>query len=280
MKKTKVMCMFVMCATCGLHGQEKPDNGKMKRLESIIEGYIATVADDHLDTNPPTPASILDFARRNGIPQDAVASIAAKSAVMAAGELEENGNLPDGAVFLSRNGYARALSIIAATQDSAQLPFLEKMSRSSGDREMRSVSAGVYVYIAGTNAIPFIRNVIKDGKIDNTQIIHAFLLKLDTSPTVDSGCLALLYEFAERDEDAFNVKQVDDTLCKMLPGYSNSVQRLAVASRCIEKGIPHAKALFGKTKEAIEEFPVQERADLSKRFKLPPPPPMKEATTR
>ena len=261
MKTMKAMCMFTVCAMCGLYGQEPPSQEKLEMLRRMIGMYIDTIADDHRNLAPLSPTSILAFAQRNGIPTNTVTAIARELAEKEAEELEEN--LPQVDVSFNHNAYARATSILVAAQDIEQLPFLEKMSRSSSDHEICTWSAGSYIGIAGTNALPFIRKTIEDNKVNPHRIVQVFSRKLSSLPAVDDESLAFLYGALEKESDVYTAQLVDEGLCKMLSGYSNSVQRLAVAERFITPARP-----ANPTREeqiAWLRMPPEERqAELSK----------------
>ena len=289
MKRTKVMGIFSVCVTFALHGQELPDHLKMQGLKWAIESYAGATG-GHPDD--PTPASIFRFAQRNGISQDTVVSTARKLAEKEAERIEDK-NLPSGSVLHRRNGYAGAVSIIVAAEGNEHLPFLEGMSRSSSDREIRNSSASAYIGIAGTDALPFVLEAIKDGRVDKPRIIQAFSLKLSSSKSVDNASLDFLCNTLAKENDADTAQFIDNCLAKVLQGYSNSVQRLTLATQFAKQNEPsenfkknlrmtyeetlaevnkiNARKYWTPIKEEISKTPADKRTDLSERFKLAEP---------
>jgi len=282
-----LVCTFAVCTVCQFYGQELPNDEKMKELQARMDWFAGNLG---FDEDESTANSILDFAKRNGIPQDTVISITRKWTEEVAEEFERG--LPEERESYRAKRYAQLTSIMVVAQDSTQLPFLEKMSRTSSNREVRNISAGSYIWIAGTNALPFIRKTIENNKVDRSRIFREFVQKLGSSPAVDDENLAFLCEAVEKESDAYTARLIDEGLCKILQGYSDSAQRLAVAERLVRQNEPdkskvesrmtrderlaeiakgNARTYWKPIKENVEKIPADKRTDLGKWFKFTEP---------
>ncbi|MCL2104424.1 MAG: hypothetical protein FWH21_05125 [Kiritimatiellaeota bacterium] len=222
----------------------------------------------------------LRYAEVNGIPLEAVIETAKSQIRLSCASLESGEpNIPRGETTKCE----RMLAVLAAAGDLSSLPFLEEVSFRPSNEWVRKASARAYISLASTNSVPFLRKLTADNwyKRDNftSPLLH-FLQMLTKTPNINEESLVFLCEFVERNDFARNVSDVDKTLCEILPGYSNSVQRLAVARRQLEDDNVQGKGFFAERwtpiKAEIENVPETQRKDFRAKGELLDPDRKKE----
>jgi len=257
------------------------------------------ISDPHYP--PPIEAranAALQYAKTNGIPLEAVLEVA-KAQVRAScttlkasfpnpppgdGREGRKWELTGQGSPESTTRYTWMLAVLVATGDLSSLPFIEEM-RHSPNGKIRKDAINAYLRLAGTNAVSF-RALMADNMDAESELMPPllqFLRELKIAPEMNNENALFLYDIAEKSSDACNAKWVDDILCEKLQGYSNSVQRLAVAKRHSEKGITidtlsHYDSIvdFISIKEAIEKIPENQRKDFRAKGELLDPERKKE----
>jgi len=232
---------------------------------------------DHVESRA---KAALQYAKTNGIPLEVVLE-AVKMQIKSFCTLPEpdEPNIPRGEPTKCK----WMLAVLVAAEDSSSLPFLEEMSFLSGNEWVRKDSARAYISLASTNSAPFIRKLMTDDWHKNDRLTSPlldFLQILERAPEVSEESLVFLLGFAEKNDHARNVKDVDKTLCKILPSYSNSVQRLAVARRQLEDDNVQGKGFFAERwtpiRAEIENVPEPQRKDFRAKGELLDPDRKKE----
>ena len=215
-------------------------------------------------------ASAFRYTETNGIPREAVLE-AAKADVMDYIALEAAS--PEN-IAVAAHRFELMLWLLRASEDSSVPPFLEEVSFGAGGEWTRKNAVYAYIDLTGTNSVPFLRKLMADGRYAKSNFtfpLAEFLRILEKGQEINDESLAFLLEFVEKNEFTHNVRYVDRTLCKILPGYLNSVQRLAVAKWHSENGDPFSdatKGYFSEAKRAIEKIPESERKDFRAKGEL------------
>jgi len=228
MKKAKVICISVICATFGLHGQELPD-GREGKLEDRMKEYAASTGgtDDFGDHYLPlSPDWVLGFAKANDIPFATVVSMAKtwlrNSADVSGGKkTREEAPYPVGMIP------SQLLWLIAMAGDKGQLPFLEEMSDVK-DYTVRLEATVAYLHLAGANSVDFLRRATANewyANINWDTVYRYFFNSLikwkwdEAGEAEKAEVWAFFLETIQSDERDTIVMSMDSFLCNSLSDY-------------------------------------------------------------
>jgi len=217
---------------------------------------------DHVESRA---RAALQYAKTNDIPLGAVLE-AVKMQIKSSCALLESGELN-----ISREETMKCkwmFAVLGVSGDLSVLPFLEEMSFRPSDEWVRKDSVSAYLSLATTNSVPFIRKLMTDNRYKTyglTSPLFDFLRILERVPEINEECLVFLLEFVGTNDFARNVRDVDRALCKILPGYLNSVQRLAAVRRQLEGDNVQREGFsierWIPIKAEIEKIPENQRKD-------------------
>jgi len=284
-----------------------PDKWPLQTNKTIAQGQENVQRQEIIIHVHPVPPSIearandaLQYAKTNGIPLGDVLEAAKAQVKKSCAMLEDS--YPKTPSSEERNArykwmrigegspdettrYTWMLAVLVATGDLSSLPLIEEMHRSP-NTQIREDAIRTYLRLAGTNAVSF-RTLIANNRYAESELtppLFQFFQELKRTPDINDENILFLFEVMEKSSDACNAKQADDVLCEKLPGYSNSVQRLAVAKRYSEKGITTLEALsyydfivgFIDIKKEIEKIPENQRKDFRAKGELLDPDRKKE----
>jgi len=220
----------------------------------------------------------LQYAKTNGILLEAVLEVAKAQVMSSCTALKASfpnpppGDGREGRKWeLTGEGSAGATArytwmqaVLVAAGDLSSLPLIEEANRSLNYPWARKSSALAYISIASTNSAPFLCRFMGDDRTTTEErffVLEHFIKVLDNVQSINDESFAFLYGIVEKNSDVISINGADNILCRKLPGYSTSLQRLTVASRYAKDDNPYVKEYFASAKEAIEKIPENERKD-------------------
>jgi len=167
--------------------------------------------------------------------------------------------------------YTWMQAVLVAAGDLSSLPHIEEANRSLNYPWARKSSALAYISIASTNSAPFLCRFMGDDRTTTEErfsVLEHFIKVLDNAQSINDESFAFLYGIVEKNSDVISINGADNILCRKLPGYSTSLQRMTVANRYAEDDNPYVKEYFANAKEAIEKVPVNQRKDFRTKGEL------------
>lgn len=168
----------------------------------------------------------------------------------------------------------RVLSMIAGFSDHSTLKFFEEMAGAT-NTSIRLHGSWCYIRVAGVDAVPFIKKLLDDDRLnsmDHWKIYETFGKQIEIATqkgnTNIAPCQRFLLEETKNEHTGDGAKQLDLILSKLLPDYSNSVQRIEAAEWFVQNGSAYHKNYFGNIKAEIEKTPKEKRKDFKAKGEL------------
>jgi len=226
----------------------------------------------------------LQYAKTNNIPLEVVLEAAKAQIQLSCAVLEANETTPS--IDFAKMKCGWMLAVLLTAGDVSSLPFIEETSLGISNQWVRNDFINAYISFANTNAVPFLSRIKTDSrymKSDFPSALVYFLQVLKKVPEVNDESFIFLYEIAEKDDNSYYIQHVDEALCEMLSGYSNSVQRLVAMRQHVDKSIPvtspsaaRLRNYFRNAKEEMEKIPEPQRKDFRAKGELLDPDRKKE----
>ena len=144
------------------------------------------------------------------------------------------------------------------------------------DDNTRYSAVETYVSITGADAIPFLREYIAEGRMKSKgypfyfRFLKSTIVKLKEKHQHEDieKFNVFMLDMLRVEQYAGDVDYLDRTLCITLDGYETSTQRENGIKRYINTESEHYRNHFGVIQSKLDKVPVENRIDLSKRFKL------------
>jgi len=175
---------------------------------------------------------------------------------------------------IGRVRLSAVIGFLGRLEDRSALPLFEEMtSASNGNTHVYAVEA--YIRVAGVDSVPFIKRMLDDERlnsVDHGRIYEVFGRQLEAAKQKGNisiePCQRFLLEETKKEHTGDGGKQLDKLLNRVLPDYTNSLQRIEAAEWFIKNGSSYHKNYFGNIKTEIEKTPKAKRKDFKAKGEL------------
>jgi hypothetical protein len=168
----------------------------------------------------------------------------------------------------------RVLSLIAGFSDLSTLPFFEEMAGAT-NTSIRLHGSWCYIRVAGVDSLSFIKELLDDDRLnsmDHWKIYETFGKQVEIAAKKGNiniePCQRFLLEETKKEHTGDGGKQLDIILCKLLPDYTNSIQRIEAVQWFVQNGSSYHKNYFGNIETEIEKTPKEKRKDFKAKGEL------------
>ena len=286
MKKISGLIMFgVAVATATAQGQQMDEEAFLNRISGICKGYFR---DFHL------PENARERALEGGVSpewaRETLEGVVRKN-LQALKKMIDDGtdwfviddiSGPTGEYEAALDRVTSSILILGTIPGPDTLALLRECI-SCVDFHVCDAAIDPYITIEGGNAVPFLGDILAKRKIGNhwlAQRLRWVIGRLKKKGRDDDvkKFHTFLLEQVQVEQSWNAVNQLDKTLCATLDDYPQSIQRRQAVQRFanMPENYHTYRQRYDELKAEIDAVPAGKRTDLSKRFKLPPPPPVKE----
>ena len=268
----KALTLFTLAIICAMTmAQERrlDDDTLKRRIFRAYDGHLDPADEEGLTFHhKPEPP---ELANEYGISHERMARVLEEMIREHLPQLTDKKTGGYGSPFIVLRGLLKNLE----TYQSANTLALLKECATSVNRDTRYHAVKTYATIAGVESIPPLLEAIEAKRFTTEQGDFYGLLGKVVEELNEKNrdndvekILIFMLNMAQREDDNISVFHLDYVLCVSTKDYITSVQRTRLIQRFENDNDRAIRDSLAHAKSELEKIPVNERTDLSKRFKL------------
>jgi len=271
----KALTLFTLAITCAMTmAQERQlDDGTLKMyILDAYDGHQEPIehGEDGNEIIVPRKPTAREIAKKYDVSDERMARVLEEMIRERLPLLTNKKTGGYGSPMFVLGGLMGCLEVFQSTNTLALL----KECAVSINRYVRYHAIKSYVAIAGTEAMPSLLKVLEAKHFQTEQgdfykLLEESVADLTEKKRNDDAekLLIFMLNMAQREEDGISALRLDSVLCASIKYYATSVQRAQLVQR-FDNDESWAIGRRDHVKSELEKIPVNERTDLSKRFKL------------